>query len=67
MLNSAGHEIFLLINVKMLTVVGILTFKSKNRILGLSEPEINLNFVIFLYLFEHLKISWSAELRMKWS
>ena len=55
MLNSAGHEIFLLINVKMPTVVGILTFKSKNRILGLSEPEINLNFVIFLYLFEYLK------------
>ena len=30
---------FLLINVKMPTVVGIVTFMSrKNRILGLSEP-----------------------------
>ena len=32
-------KFFLLINVKMPTVVGILTFMSrKNRILGLSEP-----------------------------
>ena len=40
----------LLINVKMPTVVGILTFMSrKNGILGLSEPEKKLNFLIFLY------------------
>ena len=40
MLNSAEHEIVLLINVKMPTNVGILTFASrKNSILGLSEPE----------------------------
>ena len=40
MLNSAEHEVFLLINVKMPTIVGILTFMSrKNSILGLSEPE----------------------------
>ena len=40
MLNSAGHEFFLLINVKMPTIVGILTFMSwKNSILGLPEPE----------------------------
>ena len=40
MLNSAEHEIFLLINVKMPTTVGILTFMSKkNSILGLFEPE----------------------------
>ena len=33
-------KIFLLINVKMPTFVGILTFMSgKNRILGLSEPQ----------------------------
>ena len=33
---------FLLVNVKMPTVVGILTFMSgKNTILGLSEPEKN--------------------------
>ena len=39
-LNSAKHEFFLLINVKMPTIVGILTFMSrKNSILGLSEPE----------------------------
>ena len=40
MLNSAEHEIFLLINVKMPTIVGILTVMSKeNSFLGLSEPE----------------------------
>ena len=39
MLNSAEHEFFLLINVKMPTIVGILTFTSKkNSIIGLSEP-----------------------------
>ena len=33
-------KFFLLINVKMPTIVGILTFKSrKNSTLGLSEPE----------------------------
>ena len=41
---------FLLINVKMPTVVGILTFMSrKNSILGLSEPEKKK--VEFLYIF----------------
>ena len=40
MLNSAEHEIFPLINVKMPTIVGILTFMSRKiSILGLSEPE----------------------------
>ena len=40
MLNSGELEFFKLINVKMPTVVGILTFMSrKNSILGLSEPE----------------------------
>ena len=40
MLNSAEHDIFLLINVKMPTIVGVLTFMSrKNSILSLSEPE----------------------------
>ena len=44
-------KFFLLINVKMPTIVGILTFISgKNSILGLSEPKKNLNFLIFLYL-----------------
>ena len=39
MLNSAEHKIFLLINVKMPTIVGILTFISgKNCVIGLSEP-----------------------------
>ena len=38
MLNST-LKFFLLINVKMQTIVGILTFMSgKNSILGLSEP-----------------------------
>ena len=40
MLNSTEHEIFPAINVKMPTVVGILTFMSgKNSILGSSEPK----------------------------
>ena len=48
MLNSNGHEIFLLINVKMPTIVGILTFISgKNSILGLSEHKN----VVFLDIF----------------
>ena len=43
-------KIFLLINVKMPTIVGILTFMSgKNSILGSSEPNIS-HFLIFLYL-----------------
>ena len=51
MLNSAELEIFLFINVKIPTIVGILTFVSrKNSILGLAEPEKMLNFMIFLYL-----------------
>ena len=46
---------FLLINVKMPKIVGILTFMSrKNSILGLSEPEKMLNFIIFND-YEHLK------------
>ena len=37
-------KFFLLINIKMPTIVGILTFMSmKNSILGLSEPEKNNN------------------------
>ena len=44
-------KIFLLINVKMPTVVGILTFLSrKNSTLGLSEPEKKLNSMIFFIL-----------------
>ena len=40
MLNSAEHEFFLVINVKMPTMVGILTFMSrKNSVIGLFEPE----------------------------
>ena len=39
-LNSTEHKIFLLINVEMPTIVGILTFMSgKNSILGLSDPK----------------------------
>ena len=58
-------KFFPLINVKMPTVVGILTFMSKkSSILGLSEPEKMLNFLIFLYL-RAFKISCSAKLSMK--
>ena len=55
---------FLLINVRMPTIVGILTFISrKTCIVGLSEPEKKLNFLIFLYL-RTFSISCSAELSM---
>ena len=38
--SQLSMKFFLLINVKMPTVVGILTFKGgKNSILGLSEPK----------------------------
>ena len=58
-------KFFLLINVKMPTIVGILTWRSrKNSILGLPEPE-NAEFLdIFLYLWA-FEISYSAELSMK--
>ena len=40
MLNSAEHEIFPAHNVKMPTIVGILTFMSrKNSLQGFSEHE----------------------------
>ena len=57
-------KVFLLINVKMPTTVGILTFMSrKNSILGLCDPE-KMNFLIFLYI-RAFKISCSEELSMK--
>ena len=53
MLTSSEHEIFLLINITMPPIGGILTFMSrKNNILSLAEPEKKLNFLIFLYLKE---------------
>ena len=57
MLNSAEHEIFLFINVKMPTTVGILPFMSrKNNILCLSECEKKLKVFDIFYTFEHFKI-----------
>ena len=54
MLNSTEHEIFLLIDVKMPTIVGILTFMSKkNSILSLSEPEKNAEFVDIVILMSN--------------
>ena len=51
MLSSIEHEIFLLINLKMPTNVGFLTFiGGKNSILGLSEPTKRHISLIFLYL-----------------
>ena len=48
-------NIFLLINVKMPTTVGILTFKSrKNSIRNLSEPE-KAEFLAIYILNEHSK------------
>ena len=50
MLNLDKHEMFLLINVKMPTIVVILTFMSgKNYILVLSEPK-NVKFLDILYV-----------------
>ena len=47
MLNSIEPKIFLLINVKMPTMIGILTFMSReNSILGLPEPKIFLGMFI---------------------
>ena len=48
-------KFFLLIDVKMPTVVAILTFMSgKNNTLGLSEPH-RAEFLDIFYTFEHLK------------
>ena len=48
-------KFFLLINVKMPTIVGILTFMSgKNSILGLSEPK-KAEFLDIFRTYEHLK------------
>ena len=48
-------KFFMLINIKMPTVVGILTFMSgKNSILCLSEPEKSQSSEYF-YTYEHLK------------
>ena len=56
-------KFFLLINVKMPTVVGILTFMSrKNSILSLSEP-LKSQISWYLYTYVHLKVhahmSWA--------
>ena len=60
MLNSAEHDFFLLINVKMPGAVGILIFMSrKNSGRGLSAPEENL-ISWYFYTYDHLK--FHAEL-----
>ena len=52
----------LIVNVKLPTTVGILTFMSiKNSIQGLSEPK-KAKFLDFFYTYEH---SCSTELSMK--
>ena len=55
-------KFFQLINVKMPTIVGILTVMSGENsiILGLSEPKKKQNFLIFSYLYA-FKISCSTE------
>ena len=56
-------KFFLLINVKMPKIVGILTLMSgKNSTLGLFEPKKAEFLDIFIFIF---KISRSAELNMK--
>ena len=48
-------KLFLLINVKMPTIVGILILMSgKNSILRLSEPK-TAGFLEYFYTYEHLK------------
>ena len=48
-------KFFVLINIKMPAIVGILTFISaKNSILGLSEHK-KAEFLDILYTYEHLK------------
>ena len=48
-------KFFLLINVKMPTIVDILTFRSgKNSILSLSKPK-KAKFLDILYTYDHLK------------
>ena len=55
-------QIFMHINVKMRTIIGILTFMSRqNRILSLSETEKKVEFRIFFILMG----MYNAELRMK--
>ena len=49
-------KFFLLINVKMPTIVGNLTFISRrNSILGLSEPPKKSRISLYFYTLEHLK------------
>ena len=49
-------KFFVPINVKMPTIVGILTFMSKtDSILGLSDPE-NADFLSYFHAYEHLKV-----------
>ena len=59
--NSAEHEIFfLLINVKMPTIVGVLTFMSwKNSIIGLFEHEKKAE---FLDIFILITINFHVQL-----
>ena len=57
-------KFFLLINVQMPTIVGILTFMSgENSILGLYEPNIS-QISWYFYTYEHLK--FYAQLSWAW-
>ena len=57
-------KFFLLINVKMPTIVGILTFMSgKNSLLSLSEPKKPTALIFFIPM--SIKILCSAKLSMK--
>ena len=57
-------KFFLLINVKMPPIVGILTFmRMKNSILGLSEPK-NAEF-LDIFILMSILVSCTAELSME--
>ena len=63
MLNSAEHKFILLINVKMPTIVGILTFTS--MIYTTSERRKTRNFFSCRYFSFYEQLKCSVELSMK--
>ena len=65
MLNSTEHEIFLLINVKMPAIVGILTFMSGKKIAFSTYLSLKKAEFLYIFILMIIKISCSTELCMK--
>ena len=57
-------KFIMLLNFKMLTIVGILTFKAENTAPESFKSRKNLNFSVF-YFLSAFEISCSVELSMK--